>query len=451
MGMRGQFSRYLQHLEETESWLQESIAQEQGSRLESILRHAYANTQFYCDRLRCLFDGNSNHGLDRWHEVPVTEREDVAAHGPTMRVADLSADYGPVAEFATSGTTGTPLTVAINGLVSMTSNANLARLVRWFGFDRSRPLASIGTHPGDTSAQYPHGKIGKGWIAGERAPHYALDVSASMAQQLDWLARTKAPYLLTYPSNAMALAEAVSPEQGRALGIELVICHAETVPDGARELIAERFGARFASYYSSREIGIIAIECPAGPHYHVATDNAVVEIVDEHGCATPVGERGRVLVTSLNNYAMPFIRYAIGDVAIAGAGPSCGCPLPMIACIEGRTRNAFTFRDGTRIWPRGWLAREMQAFVPFRQYQMVQLDHERIEFRYVPDGSGRNADLQGLAAYAREKMHTSVQVILTPMDVLPRGPSGKFEDFISLVSTRGSAGAKVASGSGWSS
>jgi phenylacetate-CoA ligase len=76
----------------------------------------------------------------------------------------------------------------------------------------------------------------------------------------------------------------------------------------------------------------------------------------------------------------------------------------------------------------------MQAFVPLRQYQMVQLDYERIEFRYVPDGTGRDADLDGLAAYAREKMHPSVQIILTPMDVLPRGPGGKFEDFISLVS-----------------
>ncbi|MCC6946506.1 MAG: phenylacetate--CoA ligase family protein [Bradyrhizobiaceae bacterium] len=434
--MREQFSRYLRHLEETESRPQESIAREQGSRLESMLRHGHANAPFYRDRLQRLFDANGTLDAERWHEIPVTEREDVAAHGAAMRVAALSAEYGPVAEFTTSGTTGIPLTIAVNGMVSMTSNANLARLMRWFGFDRSRPLASIGTYPGDASARYPSGKIGKGWIAGERAPQHALDVSASIAEQLEWLARVRAPYLLTYPSNAMALAEALSPEQGRALGIELVIGHAETVPDGARELIAERLGARFASYYSSREIGTIAIECPAGLHYHVTTDNAVVEIVDEHGRAAPVGGRGRVLVTSLNNYAMPFIRYAIGDVAVAGAQPSCGCPLPMIARIEGRTRNAFTFGDGTRIWPRGWLAHEMRAFVPFRQYQMVQLDHERIEFRYVPDGSGRNADLEGLAAYVREKMHPSVQIILTPMDVLPRGPSGKFEDFISLVSVR---------------
>jgi phenylacetate-CoA ligase len=433
MGMREEFGRYLRYLEETESWPQEAIAQEQGSRLGSILRHAHANTPFYRERLQCLFDGNGHLDPGRWYDVPPTEREDVAAHCTAMRIADLPAHYGPVAEFATSGTTGTPLTVAVNGLVSMTSNANLARLVRWFGFDRSRPLASIGAYPGDADAHYPHGKIGKGWIFGERVPHHVLDVRASIAQQLDWLARVKAPYLLTYPSNAMALAEAVSPEQGCALGIELVICHAETVPDGARELVAKRLGARFASYYSSREVGMVAIECPVDAHYHVMTDNAVVEIVDEHGRATPVGERGRVLVTSLNNYAMPFIRYAIGDIAIAGAQSSCGFPLPTIARIEGRTRSAFTFGDGTRIWPRGWLAREMQAFVPFRQYQMVQLDHERIEFRYVPDGSGRPPDLAGLNDYARRMMHPSAQMSLRAMDVLPRGPSGKFEDFISLV------------------
>ena len=63
---------------------------------------------------------------------------------------------------------------------------------------------------------------------------------------------------------------------------------------------------------------------------------------------------------------MPFIRYSLADVAVASDRPCvCGRSLPVIERIEGRIRNAFTFRDGTRVWPRGWLAREMRAFVPF--------------------------------------------------------------------------------------
>ena len=267
---------------------------------------------------------------------------------------------------------------------------------------------------------------------------YALDVATPIEQQLEWLSRVRAPYLLSYPSNAYALAEAVSTKTGQALGIEAVFGFAETVPDGARELIAERFGAPLIPYYSTREVGVIAMQCPATPHYHLAAENVVVELLDDDGRDVPVGQRGRVAITSLQNYAMPFIRYAIGDVAVASDRLCpCGRSLPVIERIEGRIRNAFTFRDGTRVWPRGWLAREMRAFVPFRQYQMVQKDFKSIEFRYVPDGTGRRPDVNGLTAFAKTMMHKSVEMSLVPMAVLPRGPSGKFEDFISLVTTKG--------------
>lgn len=432
--MREQFDLYLKGIEESERLPPAGIAELQERFAQNLVRFAYENVPFYRDRLARLFVGHGIIDLSRWTEIPVIERVDAVDNGLAMRAGKLPEKYGPVAEFRTSGTIGTPLTIAVNGTVSTTTNANIARLMRWFGFDPSRAMASIKIYPGDERALYPHGITAKSWLVGHAAPHYALHVATPIAQQLEWLGRVRAPYLVTYPSNALALAETISSEEGRALGIEMVIGYAETVPDGTAELVAERFGAKFASHYSCQEIGVIAIECPATGHYHVAIENAVVELLGEGGRRVEPGERGRVVITGLNNYAMPFIRYALGDIAVEGTSPcACGRSLPVIERIEGRVRNAFTFRDGTRVWPRGWLAREMWAFVPFRQYQMVQLDHERIEFRYVPDGTGRAADLSGLNDYAKRMMHPSAEISVVAMAVLPRGPSGKFEDFISLV------------------
>jgi hypothetical protein len=64
---------------------------------------------------------------------------------------------------------------------------------------------------------------------------------------------------------------------------------------------------------------------------------------------------------------------------------------------------------------------------------MVQLDFERIEFRYLPDGSGRAPDVAGLNAHARTVFHPSVALDPVAVDALPPGPSGKFEEFISKV------------------
>jgi phenylacetate-CoA ligase len=134
-----------------------------------------------------------------------------------------------------------------------------------------------------------------------------------------------------------------------------------------------------------------------------------VEIVDDRGRDVRAGERGRVIVTGLYNYVMPFIRYELGDIAVAGAGNCpCGRTLPVIARVEGRSRNAFVFRDGSRMWPRTSMVRAMAPFVPFTRFQMVQLDFERIEFRYLPDGSGRAPDVAALNAHARAVFHPSV-------------------------------------------
>jgi phenylacetate-CoA ligase len=352
-----------------------------------------------------------------------------------MRAPDLPAHYGAIRELHTSGTTGVRLRHVSNELVSVAANAALTRMARWFGLDTARPMAAVRVHTEGEIPTYPDGAQYGGWSAASpEAVSYELDLRTPAAQQIEWLLRRKAPYLTTAPSNALALSYQLTSAQARDLGTEFVFAVGETVSEHARETVASRLGARMAGIYSCAEIGYIATECPAAPHYHLVAENAVVDIVGDDGRPAPPGVLGRVLVTGLHNYAMPFIRYAIGDVAAWGAAPCpCGRSLPVIAQVVGRTRSAFVFEDGRRMWPRLWDLRGIGAFMSFRELQMVQLDHRRIELRYVPDDLGGAIDAASLAAYARQKFHPSVEIIPVPLAEIPRGPSGKFEQFISLV------------------
>jgi phenylacetate-CoA ligase len=195
----------------------------------------------------------------------------VIEHGPQMRVTDLPEQYGEIAEARTSGSTGVPLRVATNGQVFFAGNALLTRMARWFGLDTARGVASIRRFIDEAAPQYPDGRVGKGWsYAHADAPIHELDMTTPVHQQLEWLGRVKAPYLFTQPSLALAIAHAATPAKGRDLGIEAVLLFGETVPDGTYELIAERLGARTASVYSCREVGVVACECASAPHYHVA-------------------------------------------------------------------------------------------------------------------------------------------------------------------------------------
>ncbi len=413
---------YLATLAQTERLPPHQIVAYQLGLVERLVRHARDNVPFYRDRLNCLFrsDGSFDHA--GWSEVPILERAEAAAHSLDMRAELNPQQYGVTAEVQTSGTVGPALKFTCNGVASMAAQAAWVRFMGWHGAQRTGPFAIIRVQS-NTDARP------------DSATSRFLDVRTPVDQQIEWLLREKTAYLVASPSNALSISYAITPDQARTLHLEKVFAFAETVAPGTREIVEEKLGAKLVAMYSCEEAGPLAGECPQAPHYHVFPDHAVVEILDDSGKPVRPGEIGRVVITGLYNYATPFIRYAIGDVASASGQPcECGRIFPVITQVEGRTRCAFVFRDGTRIWPRSWDAEALRAFVPYREFQMIQLDYERIEFRYVPDGSGRQPDLAGLAVHVRERIHPMAKVNAVPMDVLPRGPGGKFEPFVSRVS-----------------
>jgi phenylacetate-CoA ligase len=427
------FGRYLRALEGLEWAPRPQLMHYQQDLLRRVLRHAYENVPFYRPRLACLFGDGEEADLSRWPEVPIITRAEAAAHAATMRAAELPEGYGPVTETRTSGSTGIPLEIATNGLVRVASNAALTRFARWWEADTSRPLACLRLHRSNPP-QHPHGREDKGWSrANLEAPIHELDLLTPVEQQIEWLLRKKAPYWRTSASNALAIAYAVTPEEARELAVELIFAIAETVLPRTREIVAERLGTKIAAIYSCEEIGFIATQCPKAHAYHVVAENALIEILGEDGRPVAPGQTGQVVLTGFYNYAMPFIRYAIGDVATAGPEFCfCGRSLPMIAQVEGRTRHAFVFNDGTRVWPRLWDF-NIGKFISCRAFQLAQIDRCLIEFRYVLEGATAAPDEAGLRAYLRQKLHPTAEIQLVQMEKLPAGRGGKVDPFISSL------------------
>ena len=131
---------------------------------------------------------------------------------------------------------------------------------------------------------------------------------------------------------------------------------------------------------------------------------------------------------------MPFIRYEIGDLATVGSAPRpCQIKLPTLARIAGRYRNTYARPDGRVIYPSVQFGR-LRDHLSFTQAQLVQTDYGQLELRYVPGDPAGGADLAGIEAYLRTAVDADLQVRVIAVDAIPRHPSGKFEEFISLVS-----------------
>jgi phenylacetate-CoA ligase len=250
-------------------------------------------------------------------------------------------------------------------------------------------------------------------------------------RQLPWLIAQAPGYLLTYPSNAVALAKLCLARGIRLPTLQALRLFGEVVDDEVRAVCGEAWGVPVTDLYSANEIGYVALQCECGA-YHVQSESVRVEVLDAAGSPCAPGEVGKVVVTSLHNFAMPLIRYELGDLAEVGGPCPCGRGLPVLARILGRTRNMLVMPDGTRRWPLlGW--REFRKIAPVIQHQIVQRRVDLVEVRLVVERALTAGEEGRLTARIQEALGHPFPLVFAYLSEIPRTRSQKYEEFVSEV------------------
>jgi phenylacetate-coenzyme A ligase PaaK-like adenylate-forming protein len=174
---------------------------------------------------------------------------------------------------------------------------------------------------------------------------------------------------------------------------------------------------------------LISTECDAHDGQHVSMETLVVELVVREGArerpAAP-GELGEVVITDLTNLAMPFIRYANGDLAVAGKPGTCACgrALPRLASVEGRVTETLVDGSGARV--NGLVFNVVIAHLAhaIRQFQVVQHKDRSITLRIAPT-STFDGSIEAALRATWEKYLPGVAVTLERVDELPIASTGK--------------------------
>ncbi len=421
--------------EQTQWWPAERLIERQLRQIQSLLRHAAGYVPFYRERLGAAgFDPKQKLTLSAFRSLPLLTRRDVQRAGAALHSTVIPAAYGKTAETRTSGSTGEPVTVRRTQLDQMLWEANLLRDHHWHQRDLSGKLALIRAEV--KYAQPPHGVLQPNWGRAtdlyQTGPMAILDCATDIPTQAKWILQQNPDYLLTYPSVLKSLLAWYSSRTERPSRLREVRTFAETLDPSVRATCQKVLGVPIVDGYSSEEMGYIALQCPTSEALHVMSESVLVEIVDENGQPCAPGEIGQVVVTTLHNVAMPLVRYALGDHAEAGAPCPCGRGLPAIARVLGKIRNLVTLPSGKRFRPR--FIDEFEAFPMVRQYQLIQRSLQDVEARLVVDApltaeteTRLRQVLQGAIGYP---FHIS---LIYFSGELPRGPRGKFEEFVSRV------------------
>jgi phenylacetate-CoA ligase len=407
-------------------------AQLRDRQLSAMVMHAKRACPYWRERL-APFTGQFN-----FADLPVLTRSDLQTHAAALVAEPGTAlphtTHMVVAQ--TSGSTGTPVSVTKGlPLFNLLYQAQYLRLHAWHALDATQDLLVV--------KDLPEGVQAGGWgqtlsEAGPTGRAWSKNLVAHDAEEIwEWVLTQPAPYLFTSPSMALRLAE-IARADSRRRHLQAVVTFGEVVRAEHRAAVAAAFGARLIDRYSSEEMGWLAFQCPRHDHYHALSGTAHLEIVDEDNRPVAAGETGRVLVTALHQYAMPIIRYDIGDHAVAGQPCDCGIHLPVIQEILGRERSFIRLPNGTtrlaRLTGEYW-----RSIAPVREYRLVQYADGEIEAFVTTERSLLAAEIHALENMLLSRLHPDLKVRITPVAHIDWDARWKRLDVLRVDRLRGDA------------
>ncbi len=421
---------------ERSQWLApERLRELQFRQLNALLKHAYRSVPYYREHWGDAYVEGEAITPARFERLPLLTRGALQSGFESLKSNAVPAAHGAITSGKTSGSTGVPVNTLKTRLTEFWWCVHTVRDHEWHRRDPSGKLAAI--------RMKVEGGEAPGWgLATDRVittgPAAMLPIRTDVATQLEWLSRQDADYLLSYPSNIAELARLSLSKGVRLPRLREVRAMGEALGDDLRELCREAWGVGVSDTYSSDEVGYIAIQCPENEHYHVQAETLLLEVLDADGKACGPGETGRVVVTALHNFALPLIRYELGDYAEVSAPCSCGRGLPVLKRILGRVRNTLVLADGSCYWP-SFGNHKFRALAPVLQHQFVQTGFDTIEARLVTSHPPTSDEESALTRFVQSKLPAPFTIKLVYCKEIPRSASGKFEDFMSEVARHAGA------------
>jgi phenylacetate-CoA ligase len=341
-----------------------------------------------------------------------------------------TSSRGRLHSYATSGSTGTPLTVRMSSRThQLWSAAYEARCRVWAGVNRSMSRAMMGGR-----LVVPRANSGPPfwrYNAAERQLYFsAFHISAANAPAYAGaLNRFRPDYLVGYASAHFFLARIFHEQALKVHSPKAVLTSSEKLTVEMREMLESVYRAPVFDAYSGVEPCCLASECE---HHlmHISPDVGIVEIIGEDGLSVNAGEEGEVVATGFLNYDQPLIRYRMNDVARMSAdGCPCGRNMTVIADLVGRLEDTVIAPDGRETVRFHGIFIGLPAI---HSGQIIQESLDRFRVRLVAPG-GLNEDSRAIIERRMRERLGRVTVLIEIVNAIELTERGKFRAVISHV------------------
>ena len=272
-------------------------------------------------------------------------------------------------------------------------------------------------------------------------PMSFIPTLAPTKEILSRLGQLRPHFLACYPSHLRALATELGPKGCRELRLAAISVSSELSTQEERDDLAALFGCGVYDEYSTEELTHVAAQC-RDKTYHLFEDLVYLEIVSpDSDQPLPPGERGEIVGTYLHNYAMPFIRYRQGDLAVLDESfCSCGRTSRAIRELAGRELDQFILPSG-RVLTSGWLLDASYSFLldvgaDIAAFTLIQETVNDVLIEFVP-GKGYTASMtEAVQARFLQLVGEPINVRVALVSEIKRSGGGKHHPIVSRVTQR---------------
>lgn len=421
------FHERLAQLRESESWSREKLDQLQNRRLRKMILHCAENVTYY----RELFeetgiDPSSIKTTEDLHKLPLLTKEYILENTSRL-IADGYAGKRLIAE-SSSGTTGKPLSVYWDREDYAWTLAAREMIIERMGHRKGRDWLAIMNGYQILPLQRSKPPF---WIKdySNRTVHLsAYHISADTIDHYHrYLQENSIKYLMGY-SSLIGLVATLMAEKGLTLEMNSVMLTSEPFYQWQLDAINRAFPCRIINSYGQAERVALGGSCGESMNIHLFDELGIIEFIDSEQ-----HQNKSMVVTSLINYAMPLLRYHLGDISDF-AGGDCGCGTEHTTIIPVSTKS----EDFVITPERKFISASLLTF-PFKhpegimESQLVQKKPDRITANLVVNSNYSRDYEERIREDLRSILGDSINIDFKYPDQIPRTAAGKFRFVISEV------------------
>lgn len=402
----------------------ERLFQLQTQKLNSLIDHTWKTSAWYRARLtEAGFCQGQSLTIEDLQRLPVTTKNDIRNNTEAF----ISSAFTPekLQQAKTGGSTGVSLRLYFDEHCQQLRNAAQMYADSMANWKIGHRVAAVWGNP--PTAKTIKQKLRSALL--ERVIYLdTMDLNPqSMSAFVDNWKRFNPQVIFGHAHSIYIFAQYLLAENLTGVRPSGVVATSMMLLDHERTAIEAAFACKVTNRYGCEEVGLIAVECEMHQGMHINSPHIILECLDDNDRPVGHGQAGKLVITDLNNYGMPLIRYRVEDVGVLSSRHcDCGRMLPLLERLEGRVADFLKKPDGGQVSGVSLVERTLTKVAGIEQMQLVQDTlHDIKIFRVKGKDFSANSDAALLFEF-RQVFPEGVKLTINDVTHIPQEASGKY-------------------------